>query len=178
MTGNGNGYVGRSMRRKEDPPLITGQGLYTDDISLAGMLYTAFVRSTEAHARIASIDASAALGRPGIHAVFTAEDLGLAAGMPMAWVPPGVEVKTPEHWPLARGEVKHVGQAVAVVFGEDKYAVVDAAAAVVVSYEPLPVVVDPEAALKAIKEAETGWQRAIDKIRERASLTKGPTRRR
>ena len=50
----------------------------------------------------------------------------------MAWVPPGVDVNTPEHWPLARGEVKHVGQAVAVVFGEDKYAVVDAAREVVV----------------------------------------------
>ncbi len=143
----GHGYVGRRMRRKEDPPLITGQGVYTDDMVLPGMLHAAFVRSTEAHARITGIDTAAAAGRPGIHAVFTAEDLDLAAGMPMAWVPPGVDVNTPEHWPLARGEVKHVGQAVAVVFGEDKYAVVDAAREVVVSYESLPVVVDPEAAL-------------------------------
>jgi carbon-monoxide dehydrogenase large subunit len=144
----GNGYVGQRMRRKEDPPFITGQGRYTDDIVVAGMLHAAIVRSTEAHARIKSIDTAAAAGREGIHAVFTADDLDLAAGMPMAWVPPGVEVKTPEHWPLARDEVKHVGQAVAVVFGEDKYAVVDAAAEVVVEYEPLPVVVDPEAALE------------------------------
>src|SRR5947209_434307 len=145
---NGGGYVGQRLRRKEDPPLITGRGVYTDDMVLPGMLYAAFVRSPEAHARIVSIDASAALERPGIHAVLTGADLDLAAGMPMAWVPPGVEIKTPEHWPLARGEVKHVGQAVAAVFGEDKYAVVDAAEDVFVEYDPLPVVVDPEAALK------------------------------
>ena len=66
----------------------------------------------------------------------------------MAWVPPGVEVKTPEHWPLAKGEVKYVGQGVAVVVGEDKYAVVDAAEQVFVEYDPLPVVVDPEKALE------------------------------
>ncbi|MFL5041392.1 MAG: xanthine dehydrogenase family protein molybdopterin-binding subunit [Xanthobacteraceae bacterium] len=147
MSTDGNGYVGRRLRRKEDPPLITGKGVYTDDMTLTGMLYAAFVRSPEAHARITSIDASAAQARDGIHAVLTAEDLDLAAPMPMAWVPPGVEIKTPEHWPLARGEVKHVGQAVAVVIGEDKYAVVDATEDVVVEYDPLPVVVDPEAAL-------------------------------
>jgi carbon-monoxide dehydrogenase large subunit len=141
-------YVGQRMRRKEDPPLITGQGNYTDDMVLSGMLYAAIVRSPEAHARITKIDTSAALARPGIHAVLTADDLDLAAGLPMAWVPPGVEIKTPEHWPLAKGEVKHVGQAVAAVFGEDKYAVVDAAEDVYVEYEPLPVVVDPEEALK------------------------------
>ena len=66
----------------------------------------------------------------------------------MAWVPPGVEVRSPEHWPLAKGEVKYVGQGVAVVVGEDKYAVVDAAEQVLVEYEPLPVVVDPEKALE------------------------------
>ncbi|MEA2266182.1 MAG: aerobic carbon-monoxide dehydrogenase large subunit [Solirubrobacteraceae bacterium] len=146
-TNGQSAYVGRRMRRKEDPPLLTGKGRYTDDMVVPGMLYAAIVRSTEAHARIASIDTSRAAEAPGIHGVFTAEDLDLAAGMPMAWVPPGVEVKTPEHWPLARGEVKHVGQGVAVVFGEDKYATVDAAGLVEVAYETLPVVVDPEAAL-------------------------------
>src|SRR3954468_16646059 len=105
-------FVGRSMKRKEDPRFITGTGSYTDDIVLPGTLHAAFVRSPEAHARIASIDASAARERVGIHAVYVGEDLDLGAGLPMAWVPPGVEVKTPEHWPLARGEVKHVGQAV------------------------------------------------------------------
>ncbi|HEX6658972.1 MAG TPA: xanthine dehydrogenase family protein molybdopterin-binding subunit, partial [Ilumatobacter sp.] len=119
-----------------------------DDMVVPGMLYMAVVRSPEAHAKITSIDASEAKALPGIHGVFTAADLDLAAPLPMAWVPPGVEIKSPEHWPLAKDEVKYVGQGVAVVVGEDKYAVVDAAEQVFVDYDPLPVVVDPEKALE------------------------------
>jgi aerobic carbon-monoxide dehydrogenase large subunit len=142
-------HVGRALRRKEDPRLITGRARYVDDISLPGTLWAAFVRSPEAHAKIVSIDTSAARERPGIHAVFTSEDMAdLTGPLPMAWVPPGVEVKNPEHWPLARGTVKHVGDPVAVVLGDDRYAVVDATEAVVVEYDELPVVTDPEAALK------------------------------
>ena len=141
-------WVGQALRRKEDPRMITGRGRYVDDMVVPGMLYMAVVRSPEAHAKIVSIDASAALALPGIHGVFTGEDLDLGAGLPMAWVPPGVEMHTPEHWPLAKGEVKYVGQGVAVVLGEDKYAVVDAAEQVLVDYDPLPVVVDPEKALE------------------------------
>ncbi|MBB4664878.1 xanthine dehydrogenase family protein molybdopterin-binding subunit [Conexibacter arvalis] len=145
----GNGYVGRALKRKEDPRLITGRATYVDDLVLPGTLYAAIVRSPEAHARIASIDVSAAAAREGIEAVFTGEDMDdLAAPCPMVWVPPGVEVHVPDHWPLARGKVGYVGQAVAVVLGSDKYAVVDAAEEVLVDYEPLPVVVDPEAALR------------------------------
>jgi carbon-monoxide dehydrogenase large subunit len=145
----GNGYVGRAMRRKEDPRLITGRATYVDDIVLPGMLHAAFVRSPEAHARIVSIDASGALARDDVIAVLTGEDLGeLQAPLPMAWVPPGVEINTPEHWPLARGAVKHVGDPVAVVLGTDRYSVVDAAEEVLVEYDPLPVVTDPEAALE------------------------------
>jgi aerobic carbon-monoxide dehydrogenase large subunit len=140
-------WVGQPLRRKEDPPLITGRGNYTEDHVLPGMLYAAIIRSPEAHARIASIDTAAARERPGVHAVITGAELELASGLPCAWVPPGVEVNTPEHWPLAREEVHHVGDPVAVVVGESRYAVVDAAEDVVVEYEPLPVVVDPEAAL-------------------------------
>ena len=81
--------------------------------------------------------------------MFTGEDLtDLAAPLPMAWAPPGVEMRTPDHWPLARGKVCHVGDPVAVVIAEDKYAVVDAAEDVVVEYDPLPVVTDPEKALE------------------------------
>lgn len=145
----GNGYVGRPLKRKEDPRLITGRATYVDDIVLPGTLYAAIVRSPEAHARIASIDVSAAAARDGVEAVFTGADLDdLAAPCPMVWSPPGVEVHVPDHWPLARDKVGYVGQPVAVVLGEDKYAVVDAAEEVVVDYEPLPVVVDPEAALR------------------------------
>jgi len=143
-----NGHVGRSMKRKEDPRLITGRGAYTDDLVLPGLLHAAIVRSPEAHAKIVSIDTEAAKAIPGVQAVLTAADLGLAAGLPMAWVPPGVTVNTPEHYPLAKDTVKHVGDAVAVVVGDDRYAVVDAAEHVLVEYEPLPVVIDPEKALE------------------------------
>ena len=147
-TVGGNGHVGRSLKRKEDPRLITGRATYVDDVVLPGMLHAAFVRSPEAHARITSIDTSAAVEHPSVRAVFTGEDIQLAAPLPMAWVPPGVEVRTPEHWPLARGAVKHVGDPVAVVISDDRYAAVDAAEQVVVDYDPLPVVTDPEKALQ------------------------------
>jgi carbon-monoxide dehydrogenase large subunit len=142
-------HVGQAIRRKEDPRLITGRAKYIDDIVVHGLLHMAVVRSPEAHARIVSIDGSEALGMPGIKAVYTGEDMSdLLAPLPMAWAPPGVEVKTPERWPLARGTVNHVGDAVAMVIGENKHVVVDAAQAVRVEYEPLPVVVDVEEALK------------------------------
>ncbi|HVP04030.1 MAG TPA: xanthine dehydrogenase family protein molybdopterin-binding subunit [Solirubrobacteraceae bacterium] len=141
-------WVGRALKRKEDPRLITGKGKYVDDIRLPGMLYAALVRSTEAHARIVSVDASGALKREGVVAVLTGEDLQFESGLPMAWVPPGVEVNAPDHWPLARGEVNHVGDPVAVVLGDDRYAVVDAAEDVIVELDPLPVVTDIRAAME------------------------------
>lgn len=147
-TEDGGPHVGRSLKRKEDPRLITGRATYVDDIMPVGTLWMAFVRSPEGHARIASIDTSAAAARDDVVAVFTGEDLhDLAAPLPCAWVPPGVELNAPEHWPLARGRVAHFGDPVAVVIGEDRYSVVDAAEEVVVDYEPLPVVTDPERAL-------------------------------
>jgi aerobic carbon-monoxide dehydrogenase large subunit len=135
-------HVGRSLRRKEDPRLIRGRAQYVGDIALHGMLHAAIVRSPEAHARIVSIDAAAALAHRGIRAVYVGEDMAdLLAPLPMAWAPAGVEVTAPERWPLARGKVSHVGEGVAMVVGVDKYAVVDAAQKVHVEYEPLPVVV-------------------------------------
>ena len=144
--GNGRA-IGTRMRRIEDPPLIEGRGNFVDDIVLPGMLHAAFVRSPEAHARITSIDASGALARPDVVAVYTGKDVQLESGLPMAWVPPGVEMNVPEHWPLVKEVAKHVGDPVAVVIGTDKYTVVDAAEEVIVDYDPLPVVTDPEAAL-------------------------------
>ncbi|MFN8131050.1 MAG: xanthine dehydrogenase family protein molybdopterin-binding subunit [Solirubrobacteraceae bacterium] len=144
------GWVGTALRRREDPRLITGRGTYVEDITLPGTLWCAFVRSPEAHARITSIDASAARERDGVVAVYTHEDMAgdLQGPLPCGWAPEGVEVKAAEHWPLAAGTVTHVGEAVAVVVGTDRYGVVDAAEDVVVEYDPLPVVTDPEAALQ------------------------------
>ncbi len=150
MSATAESQVGRRLRRKEDPRMISGRGRYIDDYSMTGMLHAAIVRSPEAHARISSIDTAGASGREDVVAVFTGEDLveDFAAPMVMAWSPPGVEIRTPELWPLARGEVKHVGDPVAVVVGTDRYSVVDAAEEVIVEYEPKPVVVDPEKALE------------------------------
>jgi carbon-monoxide dehydrogenase large subunit len=141
-------WVGQAIRRKEDPRMITGRGRYVDDIALPGMLYMSIVRSPEAHAKIASIDTEGAKSAPGVLGVFTGEDVQLESPLPMAWVPPGVEIKSPETLPLAKGTVKYVGQAVAILLGTDKYGVRDAAEQVVVDYDPLPVVVDPEKALE------------------------------
>src|SRR4029079_10647968 len=102
-------HVGRSLRRKEDPRLITVRSRYTDDIVLPGTLYVAFVRSPEAHAKIVSIDPSAAKARDGVVAVYTGEDMDAGGPMPTAWVPPGVTVNTPAHWPNAKGQVNHGG---------------------------------------------------------------------
>src|SRR5437588_10941445 len=89
-------HVGQAIRRKEDPRLITGRARYVDDISLPGTLWAAIVRSSEAHAKIVSIDASEATARDGVEAVFTGEDLAdLSGPLPCAWVPPGIEVKVP-----------------------------------------------------------------------------------
>ncbi len=142
-----SGFVGQAIKRKEDPRFITGTGRYVDDVTVAGALHMAVVRSTEAHARISSIDTSAAAADPGVVAVYTADDLEFAGGIPMVWDPPGVEINVPDHMPLKSGEVKCVGDPVAVVIGTDKYGVVDAAELVVVEYDPKQPVVDPEAAL-------------------------------
>ena len=141
-------WVGQAIKRKEDPRLIMGRARYIDDINVTGQLWAAFVRSPEAHAKIVSIDTSAAKDYPGVHAVFTGTEVDLEAPLPMAWVPPGIEVNNPPHWALAKDTVRYVGDPVAVVIGEDRYAVVDAAEQVVVEYDPLPVVIDIEEALK------------------------------
>ena len=103
--GDGGLFVGRAMKRKEDPRLITGRATYVDDITLVGQLWMAFVRSPEAHARIVSIDAAAAEARDDVVAVFTGEDLGdLESPLPMAWVPPASRCARPStgRWRAAR----------------------------------------------------------------------------
>ena len=140
--------VGTRLRRKEDPALLTGEGKYVDDLVLAGALHVAVVRSPYAHARIRSIDASAARSMPGVVGVYTGADLQdeWAAPMPCAWtVTP--DMKSPAHYPVAVGTVNYVGDPVALVVGEDAYGVHDAADAVAVEYEPLPPVLDLEASL-------------------------------
>jgi carbon-monoxide dehydrogenase large subunit len=133
------------MLRKEDPALLTGEGQYVDDLHMRGAQWMGMVRSPFAHARIGAVDASEALAMPGVRHVFTGEDLAgeWAAAMPCAW-PVTEDMKSPDHWPVARGEACFVGDIVAVVVGETRYEVADAVDAVVVDYEPLDAVIDLE----------------------------------
>ena len=142
--------VGTPMKRKEDPRMITGRGRYTEDINLPGMLHVAIVRSPEAHADIVSVDTSAAKEHPGVVAVLSGEEMAadFAGGLASVWNPPGVEVRKPDHWPLKRGQVKHVGDPVAVVVATSRGVAADAAEEVIVEYEPKPAVVDVEQALE------------------------------
>ena len=136
---------GSGIKRREDPRLITGEARYTDDIKLPGLLHMAVVRSPYAHANIISIDTSAAEAMDGVLAVFTGDDIDLAA-IPTAWLIPDSDLKTPDHPALAKGKVRYVGDGVAVVLAEDRYLAQDAADAVMVEYEELPAVIDPQEA--------------------------------
>src|SRR5262245_25229153 len=137
---------GSAIKRREDPRLITGQGKFTDDFVLPGLLHLAVVRSPYAHARIRKIDPSVAKKRPGVLGVFTGQDMKDAGFgvIPCAWVIPNSEAKTPTYPPIAIDVVRYVGNAVAIVVADDRYRAQDAAEAVRVDYEPLPAVVDAE----------------------------------
>src|SRR5437764_5917865 len=139
-------YIGRALKRVEDPRLIQGAATYVDDLRLAGMLHAAILRSPYAHARINAIDTSAAKVVAGVVGVFTGDDVNDACGL----VPCGApmpDMKAPRHTVLAGDRVYMVGHPVAVVVAADSYAARDAAEAIDVEYDPLPVVTDPEAAL-------------------------------
>jgi carbon-monoxide dehydrogenase large subunit len=139
--------LGRARPRKEDARLVTGQTNWTDNIVLPGMLHMAFARSPMAHARITSVDLSAARAMPGVIAVFSGADFAQEQGsLPCAW-PVTEDILIPAHPPMATEEVRYPGEAVAVVVARDRYAAADAAAAVDVSYEPLPPVLDIRTAL-------------------------------
>ena len=143
-----HGLVGQPLRRKEDPKLLTGEGKFTDDLVIPGALYMAVLRSPFAHARIRSIDISAAAAMPGVRAVFTGADLTgeWAAAMPCAW-PVTADMKNPEHYPLAVAKVSYVGDGVAVVLAETSRQAEDALAGIVADYEPLAAVIGLEDAL-------------------------------
>jgi aerobic carbon-monoxide dehydrogenase large subunit len=141
-------YVGRAMKRVEDPRLLKGIGTYTDDLRLPGLLHAAILRSPHAHARVVRIDTAAAKAIPGVVAVLTGADVNDACGL----VPCGAslpDLKSPKHTVLAGSRVYFVGHPVAVAISSDPYVARDAIDAIDVEYDPLPVVTDPEAALKS-----------------------------
>jgi carbon-monoxide dehydrogenase large subunit len=139
--------LGKARLRKEDARLLTGQTTWTDNIALPGMLHMCFVRSPFAHARITSVDVSAAREMPGVIAAFSGADFGEQGSLPCAW-PVTPDIVIPAHPPMATDEVRYVGEAVAVVIARDRYIAADAIAAVDVNYEPLPPVLDMRAALE------------------------------
>jgi aerobic carbon-monoxide dehydrogenase large subunit len=140
--------LGKARLRKEDARLLTGQTNWTDNIVLPGMLHMCFVRSPFAHARITSVDVSAARDMPGVIAAFSGADFAdEQASLPCGW-PVTEDIVMPPHPPMATDEVRYVGEAVAVVIARDRYEAADAIAAVDVNYEPLPPVLDMRAALE------------------------------
>ena len=151
-------FVGRSIPRREDHRLLTGRGQFIADLALPRMLHAAFVRSPVAHAHIRSVDLSRAATAPGVAYVLSGADL--AKLLPPV---PDTQLSLPRKWTtqvqhkfinpqqplLAHDKVRHVGEAVAVILAESRYAAEDAAQLVSLDLDPLPAVVDPEAALRA-----------------------------
>jgi 2-furoyl-CoA dehydrogenase large subunit len=138
-------WTGRSLERREDAALLTGTGRFADDLGVRpGTMHAAFVRSPYAHARIQSIDASAALALPGVRTVLTGTDVKRGAA------PFVVGVKAPmEHWCLAVDKVRYAGEPVAIVVAEDRYLAEDALDLVRVEYEALPAAAEIDAAVAA-----------------------------
>ena len=140
-------HIGESLRRKEDYRFLTGAGQYTDDIVLANMAQCYFVRSPHAHAKIRSIDKTAALAAPGVIGILDGQDVAADKinGLPCGWLitsTNGEPMKEPPHPILAFEKVRYVGDHVAMVVAETYEQARDAAELVVVDYEPLAAVVD------------------------------------
>ena len=139
--------VGKARTRKEDARLITGQTNWTDNITLPGMVHVSFLRSPHAHARITSVDVSAARSAPGVFAAYSGADFAAEQGsLPCAW-PVTPDIVIPEHPPMAVDTVRYGGEIVACVVARDRYAAADALELIDVDYEPLAPVLDMEAAL-------------------------------
>ncbi len=140
------GYVGKAMKRVEDPRLIKGIATYVDDLKLPGLLHAVILRSPHAHARILSIQTALAQALPGVIGVFTGADVNDSCGL-VPCASPMPDQKAPQHTVLAGNRVYFVGHPVAVVVAQDRYAARDALDLIEVNYEPLPAVVNPESAL-------------------------------
>ncbi|MDQ3533338.1 MAG: molybdopterin-dependent oxidoreductase [Actinomycetota bacterium] len=151
-------FVGGGLRRKEDPELVHGQGIYVDDITFPGMLWFAVVRSPFAHAKVNGVDGTRAKEMPGVVAVYSGADLAddFAAGLPCAWpisttsypTPTTEDARMPDHWPVTKDKARYAGDAVAVVVADSREHAADAIEAVDVDYEPLDACLEIEDALK------------------------------
>ncbi len=140
--------VGASVKRTEDPRLLTGLGTYTDDRQVARALHVAFCRSNQSHARIRQIECSAARAAPGIVAVFSADDLSDLV-KPIVATSRMANYHATPIVPLARGKVRYVGEPVVAVVAHSRYQAEDALELITIDYEPLPVIVDAEEAARS-----------------------------
>ena len=169
-------FFGKRIKRNEDPRLLTGKALYVDDVNLPGMLYVAYYRSPYAHARIKSVDTSAAKERQGVVAVYSAADLGdyWRTGV-LNVSPPPIENSTFNarmHPILAKDKVCHVGEAIVCVVAESRYIAEDALSDILVDFEPLPVNVDPKIALEegaALIHEDLGTNIAAHVVQEKGN---------
>lgn len=158
---------GHSVRRIEDPTLVTGTGRFVDDVNVEGQAHLSFLRSPYPHARILSIDAASALEMPGVIAVITGDDMEKAGvkTLPVAAMfkrPDGSPAATPPRYPLARGTVRFVGEAVAAVIAETRDQARAARDAIFVDYEDLPSVTDSHSA--TAEGAPLVWPEATGNI--------------
>ena len=139
------GFIGKSVERREDYRFLTGNGQYTDDITLPGQTFAAFLRSPHAHARIRAIDTAAARAAPGVLAVFTGKDVAGVNGLPCGWLInsiDGTPMKEPKHPIIAEHKVLHVGDQVALVVAETLAQAKAALNLIDVDYDVLPAVAD------------------------------------
>ena len=144
--------IGKSVKRVEDKRFITGQGRYTDDIVLNGMLHAYILRSPYAHARIKSIDISAASAMEGVVKIFTGKDVEAVNGVPCGWqvnFKDGTTMREPKHPLLVVDKALHVGDGVALVIATSKAIAVDAGEAIEIDWEVLPAVTNPQQAMEA-----------------------------
>ena len=142
--------IGSRVVRLEDESLLRGHGRFVDDIVMPDVLHVAFVRSPHAHALIRTVEKTAALAAPGVHAVLTLEDLApvLAKRRMLRHSNSGTPLERVWPFALADGEVSYVGETVALVIADDRYLAEDAAALVEVDYEIVPAAADCRAAAR------------------------------
>lgn len=162
-------WIGKNMKRVEDPRLLTGQAGYIDDIKLPNMAYAAVLRSDRAHARIKKIDVSKAKALPGVLLVMTGEDAKKVTGPTAQFASPPVV-----QYCIAVDRVRHVGEAVAAVVAENRYIAEDACELIDVEYEDLPVVVDPEQAMHSTGDAVLHPDRGPTNLAYRKTFSFGP----
>jgi carbon-monoxide dehydrogenase large subunit len=170
--------IGVKIHRREDPRLVSGEGRYIDDFTRPNTVFLSVVRSPHAHARIKSIDVTAATKAPGVVAVYTHKDFAkvIAGTMPAAPAFVADKKQVPARFPIAEKEVVYQGEPVAVVLTDIKYQSMDAANLVEADYEVLPAVMDLEKALEEFSPAHSdapdnlGWD--LTYIPEDASIMK------